>query len=297
MVSTHKDRRPLLGINIIGQLEREYSGKSEDLKKFIHDLVNQADNFLEFDSQAISLRSAKTKVSQFLVTIPKAGDLTAFSQTLKALFRENLRGGIPVEIIESDTKPNKITLLGLTNLFPLRYLKAVKLLKENYDRRISQSDRPERVKLELHCEGDGRQWPELLLADERVQREKALPSLSLAKAMALISTVENPVTGAEDLYLLSRDEDGLPVRTRLGKTLADVGEAIDLSAAQKLEDAVTAQLQQEAWQHTDKRDQLRQLVLAELDTVQQLCRGNFEDPLYKRFELAARAAIQLLKNR
>ena len=297
LVSTHKDRRPLLGINIIGQLEREYSGKSEDLKKFIHDLVNQAGNFLEFDSQAISLGSAKTKVSQFLVIIPKAGDLTAFSNILKALFRENLRGGIPVEIIESDTKPNEITLLGLTNLFPLRYLTAVKLLKENYDRRISQSDRPERVKLELHCEGDGRQWPELLLADERVQREKALPSLLLAKAMALISTVENPATGAEDLYLLSRDEDGLPVRTRLGKTLADVGEAIDLGAAQKLEDAVTAQLQQEAWQHKDKRDQLRQLVLSELDTVQQLCRGNFEDPLYKRFELAARAAIQLLKNR
>ena len=295
-VATHRDRRPLLGVNIIGQLEREYSGKSEDLKKFIHDLVAQAGNFLEFDPQAIALGAAKSKVSQFLVILPKAPELGSFSQQLKTLFKENLRGGIPVEIIESDSKPNEITLLGLTNLFPLRYLKATQLLKEKYDQRLAQSDRPERVKLELHGEGDGTQWPELLLPDESTQRSKTLPWLLLAKAMGLMTVVQNPSTGAEDLYLIGEDADGFPVRTRLGKSLAEVSESIEVPVAQKLEEAASVQLQPgSAWQHKDQRDVLRKSVLAELKAVETVCRGNFEDPLYKRFEIGARAAIALLK--
>ena len=131
---------------------------------------------------------------------------------MKKLFREQLRGGVPVEIIESDTKPNEITLLGITNLFPLRYAKATSFLKESYDRRITLSDKPDRIKLELHGEGDGSQYPELLLADERVQREKALQALLLAKALELIAVVTSPTTGITELYLIGEDADGLPVR-------------------------------------------------------------------------------------
>ena len=118
LIANHRDRRPLLGVNIIGQLEREYSGKPEDLKKFIHDLVGHAGNYLEFDLQAAVVGFAKSKVSQAVVILPKAEDLGAFSEELKTLFREQFRGDIPVEIIESETKPNEITILGLTNLFP-----------------------------------------------------------------------------------------------------------------------------------------------------------------------------------
>lgn len=296
LVSSNRDRRPLLGVNIVGQLERDFSGRTDELKKFIHDLVNQAGNFLEFDPQAIVQGAAKTKVSQFLVILPKAGDLADFSENLKALFRENFRGGIPVEIIESETKPNEITLLGLTNLFPLRYTKATRFLKEQYDRRILQSGNPERIKLELYGEGDGAQWPELLLADERALREKALPALLLAKVLELISTVTSPTTGLTELYLIGEDADGLPVRTRLGKTLPEVSESIDLTAAQSLEEAVNARLGQEAYRHVDKRAELQQGLRDELNRILTDRRNDFEDPVYRRFEAAARSAIQVLKS-
>ena len=295
LVASNRDRRPLLGVNIIGQLEREYSGKPDELRKFIHDLVEHAGNYLEFDPQAIILGEGKAKVSQFLVILPKAADNPGFSEDLKKLFREQLRGGVPVEIIESDTKPNEITLLGITNLFPLRYAKATSFLKESYDRRISLSDKPDRIKLELHGEGDGSQFPELLLADERVQREKALPALLLAKALELIAVVTSPTTGITELYLIGEDADGLPVRTKLGKTLTEVSENIELEAARRWEEAAKVQLQSDAWRHIDKRAELKQKVLDELKQILADRRNDYEDPVYKRFETAARTAIQSLK--
>ena len=295
LVASNRDRQPLLGVNIIGQLEREYSGRSDDLRKFIHDLVAYAGNYLEFDPQAIIIGASKTKVSQFLIILPKAGEHVDFSETLKTLFREHLRGGVPVEIIESDTKPNEIILLGLTNLFPIRYAKTTQFLKESYDRRIKLSDKPERTKLELHSEGDGSQFPELLLPDERAQREKALPALLLAKALGLITAVTSPTTGITELYLITDDTDGLPVRTRLGKTLIELSENIDIQAAQLLEEASAKQLQQDTWRHIDQRTELQQKIRDELKQILVDCRNDYENPIYGRFETAVRIAIQILK--
>jgi len=294
-IAANRDRQSLLGVNIIGQLEREYSGKPDDLRKFIHDLVAYAGNYLEFDTQSIVLGVSKTKVSQFIVILPKAGEYTAFSENLKTLFREQLRGGIPVEIIECDTKPNEIILLGVTNLFPLRYAKSTQFLKEKYDCRIRLSDKPDRIKLELHGEGDGSQFPDLLLADERALREKATPALLLAKVLELITVVTNPTTGITELYLISEDTDGLPVRTKLGKTLIELSENIDIQVAQRLEEATATQLQQGAWQHIDKRSELQQKIREELKQILTDRRNDYEDPIYLRFETAARAAIHTLK--
>ncbi|WP_295433635.1 tubulin-like doman-containing protein [uncultured Thiodictyon sp.] len=296
LVSSNRERRPLLGVNIIGQLEREYSGRTDELKKFIHDLVNQAGNFLEFDPQAVVLGAAKTKVSQFLVILPKAPDLAQFGEALEALFRDNFRGDVPVDIIRSETNLNEITLLGLTNLFPLRYAKATRFLKEQYERRIAQGGNPERIRLELNGEGDGTQWPAILLADERAQRDQALPALLLAKALGLIAAVTSPTTGISELYLIGEDAEGLPVRTRLGKGLPEVFEGIDLTAAQGLVDAVQARLSQDAFRHVDQRTALQAAVRDELKGVLAERRNDFEDPVYRRFETAARAAIQALKN-
>jgi hypothetical protein len=178
----------------------------------------------------------------------------------------------------------------------LRYTKAAQFLKERYDRRIGLSDKPERIRLELHGEGDGSQFPELLLADERAQREKALPSLLLAKALGLISVVTSPTTGLTEFYLIGEDADGLPVRTRLGKTLPELAESIDVQAAQRLEEAAAAQLQKDEWRHIDRRAELQQKVRDDLKQILAERREDYEDPVYRRFEAAARAAIQILKS-
>jgi hypothetical protein len=127
-------------------------------------------------------------------------------------------------------------------------------------------------------------------------REKALPALLLAKTLELITTITSPTTGITELYLISEDANGLPVRTKLGKTLVELAENIDIEAAQRLQETTVAHLQQEQWQHIDQRAQLQQKIRDELKQVLSDRRNDYEDPIYLRFETAARTAIQTLKN-
>ena len=62
-----------------------------------------------------------------------------------------------------------------------------------------------------------------------------------------------------------------------------------------MEEAAKVQLQSDAWRHIDKRAELKQKVLDELKQILADRRNDYEDPVYKRFETAARKAIQSLK--
>ncbi|MGH9427177.1 MAG: tubulin-like doman-containing protein, partial [Terriglobia bacterium] len=237
LIATNKERNPLFGVNIVGTLEREFSGNEEGLRTFIHDLVSMAGNYLDFDPAEVN-RSAPgipagipTRVSQFMVIIPKAQEYVAFAENLKTLFRQQLRGDIPTEVIENDAKPNEITLVGVTNLFPLRYAKPLAFLKERYEKRLSQTDKPARVKLELHCEGDGSQYPELFVPSREKLLDKALPYVILAKTLQIIKPLTNQATGSTDLFLVEQDEYGLPKRTKLGRGLTEMFDSLDTLVA------------------------------------------------------------------
>ena len=49
LIAIKRDRGPLFGVNIVGALEREYSGNEQGLRTFIHDLVSMAGTYLDFD--------------------------------------------------------------------------------------------------------------------------------------------------------------------------------------------------------------------------------------------------------
>lgn len=301
LVSVTRDLSPLFGGNIVGRLEKEFSGRAEDLKKFLYDLVARAGYFLEFDNQEVTRSSpgietgAFTKVQQFMVIVPKAKEHAEFSATLQKLLKEQFQGGVAVEFIESDEKPNEITIIGIANLFPARYSKRLRFLKDRYDQRISRSDNPEKIKLELHCEGDGTQFPDLFVPDQSEMVQKALPFLLIAKVIGLLKPVTNPTTGSTDLFLIEEDSDGLPKRTKLGRSLPDVSETLDILTAQRFEESVKQLLSADEYRHIEKRTAIQQQLKEELQSVLKERNDNFEDPVYKRFEGGTRAAMQLIK--
>ena len=301
LVSDNHDYSPLFGVNVVSRLEQEYSGRTEDLRKFLHDFVSHAGYFLAFDSQEMTRSGAgiatgtPTKMQQFMVIVPRANENSEFAAELQRIIREQFPGDVPVKIIESDDKPNEITIVGLANLFPARYAKPLRFLKEKYDARIARSDNQDRAKLELHCEGDGTQLPELFVPDQAQLMQKSLPYLMLAKVMEILQPVTNPTTGTTELYLIEEDADGFPKHTRLGRSLTDVSESLSTLTAQRLADAVQAGLDGEAFRHADRRTELQARLREELQTVLKERNGNFEDPTYKRFGEAARTAYQLVK--
>jgi hypothetical protein len=303
LVTVNKDHSPLFGVNIIGVLEREFSGNEERLKTFVHGLVSRAGNYLDFDPAEVNRVApgippgVPTKVSQFTVIVPKAQEHGTFSETLKTLFCQQLPGNIPVEIIENDSKPNEITLVGVTNLFPLRYVKPLTFLRERYEQRLLQTDKPVRVRLELHCEGDGLQYPPLFVPSREQLITRFLPYIILAKTLQIIQPMTNQVTGSTDLFLIEQDEFGLDKRTKLGKNLTELFETLDVLVAQKFEDAVMKLLTEPENRHQDRRSVLIAQMREELKTVLSERQNNVEDAMYISFEQATRQSIQLLQSK
>jgi hypothetical protein len=302
LVAESRDLSPLFGGNVVGRLEREFAGRDADLKRFLNDLVARAGYFIEFDNQEVTrltpgiASGSPTKVRQFMVIVPKAKEHSDFATKLNKLLKEQFDGSVAVEFIEIEDKPNEITIVGLANLFPARYCKRLRFLKDRYEKRIGRSDNPDRIRLEVHCEGDGTQFPDLFVPDQSEIIGKALPFMMLGKVTGLLAPVKNPTTGTTDLFLIEEDSDGLPQRTKIGRNMVDVFDTLPVLTAQRIEDNVRKLLRTDPYLHVDKRTEMQKGLRDELKSVLTECNENFEDLVYKRFEVATRTAIQLLKS-
>jgi hypothetical protein len=212
LVQNPKER--LLGVSIIDKLRDRYGADPQELKSYVNELVSRAGNFVTLEPLEIHRAApgipvgVPTAVSKFTVILPRAPEQAEFARGLKEALREAKTGD--VEIIDSDGRRNEITLVSITNLFPLRYLKPLKFLEEKYRRRIDTGGA--RARLELHTEGDGNAWPRLFVASSAEVKQQALPYVLLAKALGFIHEGRNPATGAEEVLLLTKDADGLGQR-------------------------------------------------------------------------------------
>jgi Tubulin like len=296
LVQSAKDR--LLGVSIIEKLRDRYGSDPQALKSYVTELVNRAGNFISLDPMEVQRAApgvpvgVPTAVHKFTAILPKAPEQAEFSAALKAALREAKSGD--VEIIESDGRPHEITLVSITNLFPLRYLKPLKLLEEKYRRRVDTGGA--RARLELHTEGDGNAWPRLFVASSAEVKLEALPYLLLAKVLGYIHEGRNPATGMDEVLLVTKDADGFdndPVN--LGKTFASSADSVGLADLHTIKTVCDAALTSTDYLHQDKRAELRRAVLAEVEAVKAARGGNVQDDLYRRFLDAGRRAAALLK--
>ena len=296
LVQNPKER--LLGVSLIDKLRDRYGANPHQLKTYVSDLVGRAGNFatlepLEQHRAAPGIPVGKpTAVNKFTVILPKAPDQAEFLNTLKAAFRETKAGD--VELIESDNRPHEITLVSITNLMPLRYLKPLKLLEEKYRRRLDTGGA--RAKLELHTEGDGSTWPRLFVASSAEVKQQALPYVLLAKALGLIHEGPNPATGLNEVLLLTKDADGFdndPVV--LGQSFIASADSVNLENLHTIQTACNALLGSADYRHIDRRTAVQKAVVAQIEAIKAQCNGNIQDPLYRRFLEAGRKAVAIVK--
>jgi len=296
LIASDKDRARQLGVSIIEKLYKEYGGNEEGLKKYIHDLVSRAGNYLIFDPLEANkvgpgIPSSPSKISQFTVIMPKAPEWATFMTTLKEIFRGSLT--THMEIIESDAKPNEIALISITNLFPLRFVKQLGFLRERYEARINCADSA-RNKLELHCEGEGLQHPKLYVPSGEELRIEGLPYILMAKALGTIQKQTNPTTGKSELVLLTKDADGFdnpPVK--LGLNLIESVDRIDAENIEFIRRTVQKVLDQD-YIHVEKQAELKKRIVGEVDDIKAERKGDIDDPVYRRFLEAGKRAVKLV---
>ncbi len=296
LVQNPKER--LLGVSIIDKLRERYGADPQELKSYVSELVSRAGNFVTLEPLEIHRAApgipvgAPTAVSKFTVILPKAPEQAEFAQMLKTALREAKTGDI--EIIESDGRAHEITLVSITNLFPLRYLKPLKLLEEKYRRRIDTGGA--RARLELHTEGDGSAWPRLFVASSAEVKLQALPYVLLAKALGLIHEGKNPTTGADEVLLLTKDADGFDNDPLLlGKQFVASADSINLDNLHTIKSVCDALLASPDYAHQDRRSAVLRAILAEVEAVKAARGGNIQDETYRRFLDAGRRANAILK--
>ncbi|TAG36262.1 MAG: hypothetical protein EAZ34_01365 [Polaromonas sp.] len=296
LVQNPKER--LLGVSIIDKLQARYGASPQELKSYASELVTRAGNFVALEPLEIHRAapgipaSVPTAVSKFTVILPRAPEQTEFSNMLKEALRGAKTGD--VEIIESDVRPNEITLVSITNLFPLRYLKPLKFLEEKYRRRIDTGGA--RARLELHTEGDGSIWPRLFVASSAEVKHEALPYVLLAKALGLIHEGRNPATGADEVLLLTKDADGFDnAPVVLGSNFVASADSLDLDNLHTIKTVCSGLLGSSAYLHQDRRAEVQRAILAEVEAVKALRGGNIQDETYRRFLDAGKRAVTILR--
>jgi hypothetical protein len=294
VLAANRNRVRLLGVNIVDLLAREYSGRTEPLKKFITDLVKAAGNYVTFEpievgKTARGVLNVPTRLHSFTVILPKSAENPEFMGTLTDIFRGASEN--EVTVIQNDLKRNEITLISIVNLFPLRFLRPVGMLRQRYEKRIESGGA--RARLEVHIEGDGGDLPALFVPGEQTLRAEGLSYLILATCMGIVEKTRDDA-GRTQLRLLTKDADGFdnpPVL--LGATLLEAADQMDENNFDLIKTAVLDGVNRNV--RDDKsRTLLRSAILAEVEAFKsQECRGDAGDPRYAKVVTAGRAAMKL----
>jgi len=199
LVASDSSALPILGQNIVKGLSTRFPDPM-DLRNFVIKVMGESGLFLQFDKTQENMDSPGcckgSRLNNISIIMPAAarGEPEFYDQ-LKALFKEAKAG---VQIV-SGSHPNVLTILGITNLFPLRYASHVSFLKSKFAARVGSGDpaRDARARLELFTEGDGNNFPDLFALSGSQIREKALPLTILLKSMGLIRRLNHPATGED----------------------------------------------------------------------------------------------------
>lgn len=291
-------KEKLLGVSIIEKLKERYGDGSQELKSYITDLVNRAGNYISFEPSEVHKigpgipAGVQTAVSKMSVIMPKAPEEAEFAARLREVFRGSRSG--EVEIIESDVKPHEIILISLTNLFPLRYVRQAGFLKQKYDLKLNGPN-AERAKMELHLEGDGSQHPKLFVPLQEEVKKDAIPYLLLAKALNILQEATNPETGATELVVIAKDEDGFDTEPiYLGKNFADSINKLDFENAELIRGYVQNLLNGE-YAFDTKRAELQRTIVADVERIKIERGNNIQDEVYKRFLEGGKRAVKILK--
>jgi hypothetical protein len=286
-VAINKD--PILRVSVVERLAREYGGNIDLLRRYIRSIVSRAKNYLSWNEAEAQLSTPgippthTARASYLTIILPEAPNLPEFRETLRRELQDAKSG--EKELVTSTQNPHEITLVNITNVFPARFVQNVAFLKERYERRTSGDDR-ESAQMELHSEGDGRQFPSLYVRAATAYERLAF--VLIGSALRVVQMLEDPQSGRSAWYLLSRDAQGkenAPVL--LGRTLGQAADDLDAKNLDMLESSIRFLLERE-YRHRTKRDEILAFVDAEVAKIKVERNNNPLDKVYDLYIQARR---------
>ena len=208
---------------------------------------------------------------------------------MRQTFKSAAREGVESKVINHPTRRHEIVLLNFVSPFPLRFLKQVSHLAEEYARRTDGAER-NRALLELHIEN----WvegvaPSLFPPTKEELLEEALPYILLGKAAGIFEEDRDSGGKRRGLMLVERSPDGTICETdTLGEDLLSCAENLDAGRAEKVRRLIEKALKG----IKPKATALRQALQADLEELRIRLGGASVE--YRRFVRAVSRAAKLL---
>lgn len=264
----------LIGVNIIDKLKTEFSGNEEALKEKLKRLVSHAAVMAKENPTEIH-DGPQIRRSMFIV-LPSYDKDQVFLDKLKNIIQGLAPSTEEIPKVSEGGNENEIIVMNLEANITPRYLMAVKYLHEDYDKLMTSAGKADIALFETRIEDYENPLPSLfkptdaeIKAQHEAEIEKALPNILLAKAMNILTMVEDPETGLEKLAYIPEDEDGLLDLSNmivLGRSIEKSMDKIDSRMAKILEVAVRTKLIKE-YRHIDKQTEVKASVLTEIKSI------------------------------
>jgi hypothetical protein len=297
-ISSDPNLNRILRVNLVDRLAKEYGRDRDALRSYVLQVVSRARTFLavndaEVGRSAAGIPKDQTKIENFTIIMPDA-ESTEFRDLLASELRGAKPGNTELIIIPDDEqnrnkgKGREITLVNVTNVFPLRFARDAAFLRQKYEGRASA------VAFQLHGEGDGTDLPSLFVRS--VSPKDVFPLFLIAKALNIVQRWEDPQTGVASVYLITKNErlrDNPPML--LGQTLDSAADEATGEIFDQTEATVQTLLAGE-YLHQIKREQLMASINQELDAI----KAEVKNPLDKRYKTyleAANRAEEILNKR
>ncbi|MCB1657990.1 MAG: hypothetical protein KDI39_07165 [Pseudomonadales bacterium] len=288
---------PVMHVNIVERLSRQYAGNSQSLNKFVVDLYREAGNMVLFNKAEIERRvgngvGAVGLQQALCVMLPECEEQREFRQEMSELFQRQKDAGISNLSVLQGTLTNEVVVIKVSSLMPARFIDTLGFLKRHYD---GLCKIPDEATL-LHGEGDGSKLPPLFAPTgvDMEKRRKRKPYLLLAKFLNFIKQRENPKTGEKEWILQSKDSDGFMVITALngGGNWIKVWDADQPDSLHNdIEKTVKSELAAN-YIHRERKQELLQKFVSAVNERLEQSGGNADDPQYCEL----RAMVPTFKN-
>lgn len=276
-------QKRILNVNIVQKVREEYSANDEKLGQFVRDAVNKAGVFVKFNQTQIGLSGPGTvadRVGNVVKTagvfLPYCKEANEFREQLSQQFEAN-KVAASFAVLGDGARTNELTVLAINNLFSLRCIEPLAGLKTKYE---SRKETSEEARSLMHSEGDGSQFPSLLVPALSDVKAAKLPLVLLAKAIGMVKERPDRNTG-KPLTIFTYEDDGLPMDEMLGKgRFLDATEDMSEKALALIERELLPKIKKAV--HSERLEWLEN-VKATVREVYEERGGNASDEVYQKY--------------
>jgi len=242
-----KNLPPVLHVNIVERLQKQYDANPGGLKSFVAGLYEKSGTMVQYNKTEVDrsvannaggVRGTANSVGVFL---PDCESQKDFRAMLASVFDAQKDPASDTRVLAGKLS-NEIVIIKVASLMPARFIAPLRLLQTHYDGLLKDFNEAHL----LHSDGDGRNLPPLYArtAEQVSAKLKRKPYLLVARLLEMLKERKNRTSG-EPEWAFIYESDGLPTSKVLkgaswgvvidGEQTDDVQTAVEREVARRID--------------------------------------------------------------